>query len=160
MSGGGMSFGAVPDMLMGKDPKKAILDNMKMAAMVGTGMAAAPAIMGAQVAGDAFMPAGLGTGGANAPVGLPGLTPSGSAGLLGDAGKYAKPAMEGMNALRGLMGGDTPMPPPPSLPSGQLDLSSILQANQMQMQGADEEEKRRREQLQQYTINMMGGSRG
>lgn len=126
MSGGGISMGAVPDMLMGKDPKKAILDNMKMAALVGTGMVAAPMMAGTAAAGTAgsgLMGSAAGTAGTAAP------------GLMGQASSFmtkAKPFMDA--ASTGIQTAQSMMPPdqliaPPQLPQqmGAQTLQALAQ---------------------------------
>jgi len=45
------SFGTIPDIIMGKDPKEAFLDNLKTAALLGTAAVAGPAVFGAAGAG-------------------------------------------------------------------------------------------------------------
>lgn len=91
------SWGTIPDIIMGKDPKEALLDNLKAAAIVGTGMYVAPMLAGGSAAGmggeaigmggeaagtgllggDMFGGATLGTG--SAQLGTPGLLGTGTA---------------------------------------------------------------------------------
>lgn len=99
-------LGLAPDLLMGKNPKEALEDNLRTAALtagiVGTGGAlagAAPAAGAAAApsyAAGAFGTAG-GFGGANAAAaGLPAAASGG--GLLGSVSGYAQPAMQAMGA--------------------------------------------------------------
>lgn len=147
MSGGGMSFGAIPDMLMGKDPKKAILDNMKMAAMVGTGMMAAPAMAGA-AGGSAATPGLLGGGASAGAAASPGLL-----GTMKTAAGYAEPIGTALSAAQssGAFGGGEEVPPPPQLTpqTGGQTLQGLLANVQQSQQAQQAEEMARRKQRRQ-----------
>ena len=65
------SLGFLPDLLSGKDPKKALEDSVVQGALIGAGMAT----------GGAFAPAAAGMGG--------GLTAGGAAGMGGGTGLLA-----------------------------------------------------------------------
>ncbi len=153
-----------------KDPLKGALMG---AALGATGGAVAPGLLGAgagsattagALAGDAFMPAALGAGGSEVALGaaIPGMSPAGytATGLLGQAGEYAKPAMQGLQAasqVQGLLGGEPTPKPPPMQQRAPLDLSSILQANQQSQMSDMEGAQRRQKELEMYAANMMGG---
>lgn len=81
-------------------------------------------------------------------------------GLLSQVGEYAKPVMQSMQAAQGLMGGDEQPPAQPMQKNAAADLSGILQSNQQAMQMTDEDAKRRKQELEQFAMNMMGGYRG
>ena len=108
-----MSFGAVPDMLMGKDPKKAILDNMKMAALVGTGMAAAPMMAGTagSAAGSGLMGGAAGTAGTAASSAAPGLMGQASS-FMTQAKPFMDAASTGIQTAQSMMPQDQPIAPP------------------------------------------------
>ena len=158
-----------------KDPLKGALMGAALGAtggaaggLLGAGAAAGSAGTAATtagaVAGDAFLPAALGASGSGASAGIAGLAPSGytAGGLLGAAGKYAKPAMEGMQAAsmaQGLMADEpqAPMQTPQLQQGAPLDLSSIFQGNQQSQLRDMEEQMRRQKEMEQYAMNMMGG---
>jgi len=102
-------FGFIPDILSGKDPKKALEDAATTAALMGavvaTGGAAAPALAGEAAAT-----------GAGSTAAASGAT---SGGLLGAVGSYVQPATQALgaaNMAKGLLS-DAPHPPgqPPQI---------------------------------------------
>lgn len=81
-------------------------------------------------------------------------------GKLKAVGEIAKPAMYGMQAAstaKSLMAGPQQAPAPQLQRGAPLDLSSIFQANQQSQANDMQESERRRKELEQYAMNMMGG---
>lgn len=133
MSGGG--FGAIPDMLMGKKPERALMDNILSVATVAAG---APMIDGA------FLGEGIASG-----IGAWDGAMKGG-GLLKDAAGFAKPmgdALGAANQAKGLLSSD-PMQPSPlaqRMPDGSLAaLSAQLEQAVAQQGQADMARRKQR----------------
>lgn len=181
MSGGGMgnvigSFGTLPDILMGKKPKDALLDNLKAAAMVGTGMAVAPAMFGTAapaLAGEttaamagvpaSVIPEGVAfTPATAAQMGEMGVSP-GSGGLFQQAMGYAKPIGQaaGVAKQSGLLGGgqSQPITPSPMLTQpigGNQVLNQLAQAPS----GLDQQMQLAEQMRQKRRMGLLGGGYG
>lgn len=165
------SFGTIPDILMGKKPKDALLDNLKAAAVVGTGMAFAPGLLGAGAAGSApgalfnaaadsqLANAAMGAdalGGYGGAVSTPTLVNGSSPGLLDTVSSYAKPvgqAAQAANAIGGLLGPQKqPMQVSPVMQNsgGSQSLASLANMNeqaQLAQLQSDMQRRARRQQL-------------
>jgi hypothetical protein len=153
--------------MMGKDPEKALRDNILGATAVLTAGATLPALgasgaaAGGSMAGMAGVPASVipegvaftpATAGQMADMGVP----AGSGGLLGGlktAGEYAKPIGQAANAAgqAGLLGGQrhqiTPSPMQQPVYGGNQILAQLAQAptpGMQQMQMAEQARQRRR----------------
>ena len=176
-------FGYLEDLI--KSPEGKML--LAGAAIAATGGAAAPAVLGAEVAAGGAGASGL-LGGAATAEGA-GLLGAEAGAMLGEgvasgvpawdmaagsgvdamgklkafgsaAGEYAKPAMQGMQAAsmaKNLMSGTPQMPAPAARPGAPLDLSSIFQNNQAGQQNDMQESQRRKQEFDLYARNMMGG---
>lgn len=115
------SFGIVPDLLRGKDPKQALTDNLRMGAMVG-GASALPGLMS-----PGFT--------AGAAAGQPGLMDQVFGGMKSAAG-YMKPfgeAAQTASQVQGLLG-QQQQAPMPQMPMGRQGADPIGQMLQGQMQ--------------------------
>jgi hypothetical protein len=111
------SFGTIPDILMGKDPKKALADNLKAAAVVGTGMMVGPSIsssFSSPAIGGSVQ--GLGMPGAAAGHAGQGLLSQGLD-MVGQYAGTAKNVLGAVNSAKGLLA-------PSPLASQQLPPSS------------------------------------
>lgn len=130
------SFGIVPDLLRGKDPKQALTDNLRMGAMVG-GAAAMPGLLGGGAAGAAGGASGIMESmGGLSPVQGPGLMDQVFGGMKSAAG-YMKPfgeAAQTASQVQGLMGQQQQAPMPPQMPMGRQGADPIGQMMQSQMQ--------------------------
>lgn len=121
------SVGIVPDILMGKDPKKALEDNLKAGAVVGGTMLGLPALAGAS---------GATAAGTSAAAGAPGAAPGTGIldslmGGLKTANEYAKPVAQAagyaQQAAGILGGGQQPMQAPPAPMGGGQSVAAPIQ---------------------------------
>lgn len=146
------TFGLVPDLLMGKDPKDALRDNIAQGALVGGAALAAPAMGGAGATGGLLNFSGTQAAApiadlsvAASPADVAGIGGSGGAGLSA----YAKPAMQGLQGAtmaKGLLSQEQQQPQAPQLPQYQ-DMSGILSANNQQMAQLEAKRMARRQGL-------------
>lgn len=161
-------LGLIPDILMGRNPKDALLGN----ALAVTGTLAAPGLLNpAGVATPGYMvaeqaaapvvnmstPAGL-LDKANYAMGNT-FSPGGTgAKMLDVANKMAKPVEAGMKAATMFQKEPYQLPPPPSIvpPTASPTLGQLVQGNQQAELQRQQEEMQRR-MLQRQRIGMMGG---
>jgi hypothetical protein len=171
-------FGTIPDIMMGKDPEKALRDNILGATAVLTAGATLPALgasgaaAGGSMAGMAGVPASvIPEGVAFTPAtasqmgSMMGESAGSGGGLLGGlktAGEYAKPIGQAANAASqaGLLGGQrqpiTPSPMQQPVYGGNQILAQLAQAptpGMQQMQMAEQARQRRR-------MGLLGGGNG
>ena len=164
-------LGAFPDMLMGKDPRKALEDALATAAVVGTvaatGGAAAPAVAGGTglTMGGAGAAAGMGGGSgllagasaAGASGSLPALAaPAASGGLMASAAPYMQ-AMGAASQAKGLL--SSPQSPAPQV-SNQTDGGAGLSQLYGQIQQGDAQRMQEELAKRQKMNSMFGGGNG
>lgn len=132
-------FGAIPDILMGRKPKDALLGNT---AAVSSALAGGNFFQGLQGAPGATNPALIESAMQTPGYGQSSASPMSAMGLLGDIGKFASPigqAAQAAGSVQGLLGGQQqPAPMPVQLgatgdPIGQL-LNSQQQEDMMRKQ--------------------------
>lgn len=157
-------LGALPDILMGRDPKEALFGNaasvtgaLAMPGLLNAG--AAPATQQGMLAAQESGIGPLGTmGWKGATTGMQGAM-NGMGGLLGSAEKIAKPVGIAMDTAR-MFQPDEPMqmpPPPPMLPpTTSPTLGQIVQGN-MENSMAQQQMDERKRNMRKQRIGLIGG---
>lgn len=143
---GGASGAATPTGLLGAEAAGStgvggLLGNPVTAASYGTGLGTQQtAMLAAQEAGMGSMPI------------------SGS--LLGGVSQFSKdaaPVMSAVSTGMSMAGPDQPAPPPSPMMSRPLDLSPVLNSQQLELARTFEEDMKRRQSMNQYAQYAMGG---
>lgn len=144
-------FGALPDILMGRDPKKALLGNtagVASAMAPWSFMQGLPGLTNQAATNPALIESAMGSAGYGASSASP-------MSLLGQIGQYAKPlgdAAGAANSVQGLLGGQQqPMPMPAQLGASGDPIGNLLNSQQ-------QEEMMRKQIMEKLQRRMYGGT--